>query len=98
MLKLSGISSDCIYLGLSPPLLAAIGRNFITCQEQYTEVLHKWLNGGVTRTIRKLIEALESNMVKENGLATRLRSKYVARRAKQKGDYDLSLCHTVLYT
>ena len=75
-----------LYLGLPHPILAAIGKNFQSSDEQYIEVLHKWLQSGVTRTMRKLIEALESNMVKENGLATRLRSKYVARTASQQGE------------
>ena len=81
-----------LYLGLPPPTLTAIGRDFDSSDEQYTEVLYKWLQSGVTPTMRKLIEALESNTVKENNLATRLRSKYVARRSSQQGERMSLLC------
>ena len=85
-----------LYLGLSPPTLAAIGKTFDTSDEQYTEVLHKWLQCGVTPTMRKLIEALESNTVKENGLATRLRSKYATRTASQQGEMCSSYVVTTM--
>ena len=81
-----------LYLGLPPPTLTAIGKKFDSSDEQYTEVLYKWLQSGVTPTIRKLIEALESNMVKENNLAARLRYKYVARRSSQQGERMSLLC------
>ena len=65
-----------LYLGLTPATLDAIGQNFKMCNEQYKEVLYKWLQSRVTPTMRKLIEALESNTVKKESLATRLRTKY----------------------
>ena len=65
-----------LYLGLPPPTLAALGKRFDSFDEQYAEVLQKWLQSEVTPTMRKLIEALESNTVKENNIATQLRSKY----------------------
>ena len=86
-----------LYLGLSPPTLTAIGRDFKMCHEQYTEVLHQWLQSGVTPTMRKLIEALESNIVKENNLAAKLRSKYVARRSSQQGERMSLLCFLYIH-
>ena len=93
-----------LYLGLPPPTLDAIGKKFDSSDEQYAEVLQKWLQSGVTPTMRKLIEALESNTVKENNIATQLRSKYTMKTTPLlKGTYNYSgitftffLCYSIL--
>ena len=64
-------------------MLSAIKANTPSSEEQYTETLSRWINGG-TATVKRLIKALEANTVQMNGIAMRLQQKY-EKRAQQEG-------------
>ena len=65
-------------------MLSAIKINNPSSEEQYTEMLSRWINGG-TATVKRLIDALEAKPVQMNGIAKRLREKYMKRATPQKG-------------
>ena len=73
-----------LYLGLTPLILSAIKSNNPSFQEQYTEMLLGWINGGPA-TVKRLIDALEANTVQMNGIANRLKEKYAERATEQEG-------------
>ena len=64
-------------------MLSAIKANNPSSEEQYTEMLLRWINGG-TATVKRLIDALEANTVQMKSIAERLREKY-EKRAQQEG-------------
>ena len=76
------------YIGLSLDLpsstLDVLREDMDTAIGRYTEVIMQWLKLGEA-TMKKLIEALESNTVKERHLASSLRVKYAKRMALQEG-------------
>lgn len=74
-----------LYLGLTHSTLSAIKASTALSEEQYTEMLSRWINVG-SATVKKLINALEANTVQMNGIAMRLRQKY-EKRAQQEGIY-----------
>ena len=65
-------------------MLSAIKVNNPSAEEQYTEMLSQWINGGAA-TVKRLIDALEANTVKMNGIAKRLQEKYAKRATPQEG-------------
>ena len=73
-----------LFLGLPPSILDAIREDMDTTTERYIGVLKHWLKTGEA-TMKKLSEALESNVVNEKGLASCLRKKYANRIAPQNG-------------
>ena len=73
-----------LHLGLTNSMLSAIKSNNPSFEEQYTEMLSRWISGG-SATVKRLIEALEANTVKMNGIAERLQEKYAKRAAPQEG-------------
>ena len=76
----------CIGLCLGLPLstLDAIREDMDSTTERYIGVLKHWLKTSEA-TMKKLSEALESNVVNEKGLALRLRKKYANKIAPQNG-------------
>ena len=80
-----------LFLGLTQPTLSAIKINNPSSEEQYTEMLSRWINGG-TATLKRLIDALQANTVQMNGIAKRLQENYAERATPQEGrpyDWDI---------
>ena len=69
-----------LHLDLTHSMLSAIKSNYPSSDEQYTEMLFRWINGG-SATVKRLIDALEANTVQMNGIAKTLQEKY----AQQEG-------------
>ena len=75
-------------LGLTNSMLSAIKSNNPSSEEQYTEMLSRWINGG-RATVKRLIDALEAKTVQMNGIAERLQEKYAERATPEEGrPYD----------
>ena len=72
-----------LYLGFIDSKLSAIKANNPSSEEQYREMLSQWINEG-SATVKNLIDALEANTVRMNGIAKKLREKY-EKRAQQEG-------------
>ena len=86
-----------LQLGLTNSMLSAIKSNNPSSEEQYTEMLSRWINGG-TATVKRLIEALGAKTVQMNGIAERLQEKYAKRAAPQEGrpyDWDYCPCYYI---
>ena len=73
-----------LHLGLTQAMLSAIKVNNPSSEEQYTEMLLRWIMGG-TATVKRLIDALEANTVQMNGIAKKLREKYPKGNMPQEG-------------
>ena len=73
-----------LFLGLTQPSLSAIKINNHSSEEQYTEMLSRWIDEG-TATVKSLIDALGANAVQMSGIAKRLQEKYAERVTPQKG-------------
>ena len=71
-------------------MLSAIKADNPSSEEQYTEMLSQWINGG-TATVKRLIDALEANTVKMNGIAKRLREKYTQQEGSILADRALNI-------
>ena len=65
-------------------MLSAIKANNPSSEEQYTEMLSRWIDAG-TATVKRLINALEANTVRMNGIAERLKEKYAEGATPQEG-------------
>ena len=85
-----------LHLDIPPPTLEAIGNDCKTSHEQFIKVLQKWLQGGDTPTMRKMIEALESKLVQEKNLAMQLRSKYENKMTSEQGKCMMSFNDQVI--
>ena len=59
-------------------MLSAIKANNPSSEEQYTEMLSRWINIG-SATLKRLIDALEANTVQMNSIAKKLQEKYAKR-------------------
>lgn len=73
-------------LGFTQPMLSSIRSHYSSSEEQYTEMLSRWISGS-NATMTKLIAALEANTVQMNAIAKRLREKYAT---PQKGITGIS--------
>lgn len=71
-------------LGLTQPMLSAIKCNNPSSEDQYTEMLSRWINTG-TATLKSLIDALDGNTVQMNNIAKTLREKFEERPVSQEG-------------
>ena len=60
-------------------MLSAIKANHSSSDEQYAEVLTRWIDRD-TATVKKLIDALESKAVGQKRIASRLRQKYAKKK------------------
>ena len=78
-----------IGLGLGLTILSLNTLREKYCQEEnrYREVLKEWIRQGAT--VKKLVHVLESNDVKQNEIARRLKWKYAKKH--EKG------CHTIIF-
>ena len=65
-------------------MLSAIKANNPSSEEQYTEMLSRWISIG-SATVKRLIDALEAKTVQMNGIAERLQEKYVERVTPEEG-------------
>ena len=83
-----------LYLGLTNSMLSAIKINNPSSEEQYMEMLLRWINIG-SATLKRLIDALGANTVQMKSIAERLREKY-GKRAQQEGSIltDVDLVQT----
>ena len=81
-----------LHLDLTHSLLSAIKANNLSSEEQYTEMLLRWISGG-TATVKKLVDALGANTVQMHGIAERLQEKYAKKATLQEGrPYDWDYC------
>ena len=81
-----------LHLDLTHSMLSAIKTNNPSSGEQYTEMLLQWISGGPA-TLKGLIDALEANTVKLNGIAEKLKEKYAKKATPQEGrPYDWDYC------
>ena len=81
-------------LGIHPATLDVIQEDINHTDDRYEETLRRWIKRGAT--MRKLVEALESNLVQENQLAGELREKYRTSQAR-KGINIIIRQNTVAY-
>ena len=73
-----------LFLGLTQPILSAIKVNNPSSEEQYTEMLSRWIDIG-TATVKRLIDALGANTVQMNAIANKLQEKYAKKATPQEG-------------